>query len=51
MPVAFNNDVNQDELARLWGSRVTKLTPQQTQMVVEILKELEHRRKRSFQLA
>ena len=50
MSVAFKDDPNQEELVKLWGSRVSKLTQEQTQMVVEVLKELEDRKKPRLQL-
>jgi hypothetical protein len=51
MAVVSSNNTHQDELLRLWGSTVNKLTPQQAQLVVEILRDLEQRKKRHFQLA
>ena len=50
MAVASKDNANQEELVRLWGSRVNKLTENQVQLVVEILQELEQRKKRVWQL-
>lgn len=36
---------NQEQLVMLWGNAVPKLTPLQAQMVVEILKERQERKK------
>lgn len=51
MAVVSSNNTYQDELLRLWGSKVNKLTPQQAQLVVEILRDLEQRKQRCLQLA
>ncbi|MGB3207017.1 MAG: hypothetical protein WBB28_18690 [Crinalium sp.] len=51
MAIACSNNTYQEELLRLWGSKVTKLTPQQAQLVVEILRDLEQRKQRCLQLA
>ena len=51
MAVVSSDNTHQDELLRLWGSKVNKLTPQQAQLVVEILRDLEQRKKRCLQFA
>lgn len=33
----YNDQTNQEKLQKLWGDSLTKLTPKQRQLVVEIL--------------
>lgn len=40
LPSKFSDDVNQQQLQKVLGSTLPKLTPKQRQLVVEILSEL-----------